>query len=316
MINGGQDPAPAMSGEGPPSGWGSFEEESWASMREGAPAAGTTELLMGEHALAPEDAPPSDLSRRETRSGIGTRHPVRVMLGMAVLAGERLSGGAPTSEAFATGVGLLQQGASEARKLAKRMIGPPIDTASQAVVQASDVPAPDPALRPFSRSRQLLTRVVSDAKRRGEASVAEGRAEASAFIQTSVTDGIAWAQSNVMPQIIDGMLPYLLNDVMPRVIDGVMPEIRKRVVPAVIDDLTHDPRLRDLLLEQSKGAVGEATQHLRATTANADDRLERAFRRRGRGQQPSGSDSDASTPKPGETRQPPTDEANSQPSDE
>jgi hypothetical protein len=171
-------------------------------------------------------------------------------------------------------------------------------------------------MRSFSRSRQLLTRVVSDAKKRGEASVAAGRAEASTFIQTSVTDGIAWAQAKVLPQIIDGMMPYFLNDVMPRVIDGVMPEIRSRVLPVVIDDLTHDPRLRELMLEQSKGAVGEATQHRRATTANADDRVERAFRRRGGGQPPTGNDTDASATKSDETPQPPTDEANTLPSDE
>jgi hypothetical protein len=235
------------------------------------------------------------------------------MLGIAVLAGERLSGGAPTSEAFATGVGLLQQGAEEARSLARRMVGPPRRTASRALDRASDVPTPAPAVQSFARSRQRLTLVVSNAKKRGEASVAAGRAEASTFIQTSVTEGIAWAQAKVLPQIVDGMLPYLLNDVMPRVIDGVMPEIRNRVLPVVIDDLTHDPRVRELMLEQSKGAVGDDTQQLRATTANADDR---ALRRRGRGQPPTGDDTDASAKRQGETPHPPTDEPNPRPSDE
>jgi hypothetical protein len=165
-----------------------------------------------------------------------------------------------------------------------------------------------------SRSRRRLGRIVSDAKKRGEASVAAGRADASAFVQASVKDGIAWARAQVVPQIIDAMLPYFLENVIPRVIDGVMPEIRSRVLPGVIDDLTRDPRLRDLVLEQSKGAVGEATQHLRATTANADDRVERAFRRRGRGQAQT-DDKETAATEPGETPQPPTDEVNTRPSD-
>jgi len=83
----------------------------------------------------------------------------------------------------------------------------------------------------------------------------------------------------------------------------------------VIDDLTHDPRLRELILEQSKGAVGDATQHLRATTANADDRVEKAFGRRGRGKPPTGNDADASATQPGETPRPSPHEANTQTSD-
>ena len=312
MTRGGPDPAPAMTGEDAPFGWAGSEEESWESIRKGTAANTTTESITGAPAVAGAAAPPSEFARPENE----TRHPVRLMLGMAVLAGERLSGGAPTSEAFATGVGLLQQGAAEARTLARRIVGPTARTASQALEKASDVPASESAARSISRSRRLLGRILSDAKTRGEASVAAGRTEASTFIQTSVTDGIAWAQAKAMPQIIDGMLPYLVDNVIPRVIDGVMPEIRSRVLPVVIDDLTHDPRLRELMLEQSKGAVGEATQHRRATTANADDRVERALRRGGRGQSPTGTDKDASAAKPGETPQAPTDEATNRPSDE
>jgi hypothetical protein len=157
--------------------------------------------------------------------------------------------------------------------------------------------------------------VVSDARQRGESSVAAGRADASAFIQTTVADGLAWAQAKAMPQIIDGMMPYLLTNVIPRLIDGAIPEIRSRVLPTVIDDLTRDPRMRQLMLEQSKGAVGEATQHLPTTTANADDRGERSFRRRGRAQPPTGNAKEASTTKPDETPQHPTDEVNTQSSD-
>jgi hypothetical protein len=159
------------------------------------------------------------------------------------------------------------------------------------------------------RSRRLLKRVFTDANKRGQASVAAGRAEASAFVQASVADGIAWAQAQAVPHIVDGMLPYFVASVVPRLIEGVMPEIRTRVLPAVIDDLTHDSRLREFMLEQSKGAVGDARQHLRATTTNADDRVEKAFRRLWRGHPRAGNDIDASATRPGETQWPPTGEA-------
>ena len=270
-------------GGGNPSTWAAADDESWPSVADAPTTARAvaedSAMALSEMELGADDAeasPPED----------GHTHPARLALGIAVLAAERLRPGAPTSEAFVTGVGLLQQGAAEARTLARRVMGPPTRMASRTVGWASGLPGSERPRRSFSRSRELLNRVVSEAKKRGEATVAAGRADASAFVQASVTDGIAWAQAQAVPQIVDGMLPHLMDDVVPRLIDGVMPEIRARVLPAVIDDLTHDPRLRDLLMEQSKGAVGEATQHLRATTATADDRVESAFRRRGRNTPP------------------------------
>lgn len=218
------------------------------------------------------------------------------------------------SSAFVTGVGLLQQGAAEARTVARRIMGPPVRMASRGLDRATRAPGSDRPELLGSRSSERLSRIVSDAKKRGEASVAAGRVDASLFVQASVKDGIAWAQTQVVPQIIDAMLPYFLENVIPRVIDGVMPEIRSRVLPAVIDDLTRDPRLRDLVLEQSKGAVGEAAQHLRATTANADDRVEKAFKRRGRGKGQT-DDTKMVATEPDETSQPPTDEVNNQSND-
>ncbi|GEM_PF-3453199 len=237
-------------------------------------------------------------------------HPIRLALGIAVLAAERLRPGAPSTEAFMTGVGLLQQTATEARGLARRVIGPPARIAFRTVGWTSSSPSPDGPDRPISRSRERLDRLVAAATKRGEATVAAGRADAAAFLQASVSDGIAWAQAQAVPQIVDGMVPHLVEDVVPRLIDGVMPEIRARVLPAVIDDLTHDPRLRELLLEQGRGAVGEATQRLRATTATADDRVESAFRGKGRSASTTVRPGSEPAPaKPVDTPRPPIDEA-------
>jgi hypothetical protein len=121
--------------------------------------------------------------------------------------------------------------------------------------------------------------MVAEARDRGAAAVAESRADATAFVQTTVNDAIAWAQAQAIPQIVDGLVPHMVDSVVPRIIDGAMPEIRSRVLPVVIEDLTTDPRVRDLAVEQGRGAVGEAAEHLRNTTASADDRVESAFQR-------------------------------------
>jgi hypothetical protein len=138
--------------------------------------------------------------------------------------------------------------------------------------------------------------MVSEARSRGQAAVAESRADASAFVEAAVADGLAWAQAQVIPQIVDGLVPHMVDSVVPRIIEGAMPDIRARVLPMIIDDLTNDPKVRDLALEQGRGAVGEAAEHLRSTTASADDRVEAAFHRLVRGG--SGAADDAREPAP------------------
>ena len=47
----------------------------------------------------------------------------------------------------------------------------------------------------------------------------------------------------------------------------------------IVDDLAHDPNIRTMISEQSQGVVTDATEELRETSAEADDRVELAFRR-------------------------------------
>jgi hypothetical protein len=243
--------------------------------------------------------------------------PVRLALGLAILAAERLRATArPAAEqeastaavdrprnagpsaAFETGVGLLQQTAAEAREVARRAMDRPARLASRTATWASRLPGANVPRRSLWRSRERIDRMVAEARDRGAAAVAESRADATAFVQTTVNDAIAWAQAQAIPQIVDGLVPHLVDSVVPRIIDGAMPEIRSRVLPVVIDDLTNDPQVRDLMVEQGRGVVGEAAEHLRSTTASADDRVESAFRRLARrsDEQSSDVDSDQSTP--------------------
>src|SRR5215471_15089222 len=66
------------------------------------------------------------------------RNPARLALGMAVLAAERLRLAGPgDNKTLATGVGLMQQGAAEARVLARRFMRRPLRLADQASDWAS-----------------------------------------------------------------------------------------------------------------------------------------------------------------------------------
>lgn len=251
----------------------------------GSAPTGTNLTTADLTAADPTTADPTaaDLTAESRRSGPAANsalaHPGRLALGMVALAAERLRLQGTASTAFVTGVGLVAQAAEDTRALARRAAGPPVRVATIAVAVASTLPGAELPRRSLARSRDLLRRVAGEARRRGEAALAAGRADASSFIQTNVAGGIAWAQANAVPQIVDGLVPHLIADTMPRIIDGAMPEIRDRVLPVMIEDLTKDPRVRDLVVEQGRGVVGEAAQQLRATTATADDRVESAFRR-------------------------------------
>ena len=194
-------------------------------------------------------------------------HPGRLALGMAVLVAERIRAGKPAGTAFVTGVGLVMRTATDAGTLARRVLGPPIRAAEITAAFAAMLPGVDVPRRSLARSRAALGRMGDQARRRGQAAVTAGRADASEFLQSSVADSVAWAQTKVVPQIVDGLVPHLVDAVVPRLIEGAMPEIRTRVLPIVIEDLTKDPQVRELVVEQGRGVVGEAAQQLRATTA-------------------------------------------------
>jgi hypothetical protein len=228
------------------------------------------------------DGPPDDLIDDPVPAPVRT-HPARLALGLAILAAERVRDTArpepepnpPPNLGLMVTVGLLQETAGRARRALDRRVR----AASRTVDWAAGLPGANLPRRSLERSRRAVDRVLAEARDRGEAAVSQSRADATAFVQATVADGVAWAQAQVVPQIVDGLVPHLVDSVLPRIIDGAMPEIRSRVMPEIIDDLTNDPKVRDLAMEQGRGAVGEAAEHLRSTTATADDRVEAAFRR-------------------------------------
>jgi len=83
----------------------------------------------------------------------------------------------------------------------------------------------------------------------------------------------------VAPQLVEQLMPYLTQEAIPKIMDGAMPYIRTAVMPVILEDLTHDPEVREMIAEQGRGVLTDATMQLRETSATADDRVENGFRR-------------------------------------
>lgn len=82
----------------------------------------------------------------------------------------------------------------------------------------------------------------------------------------------------VAPAVIKGVLPQIIDEVAPAVIEGVMPMIQAEVVPAIMDDIVDDPRVRQLIREQSAGLVLDALERVRRALSRADDTVENIVR--------------------------------------
>ncbi len=87
-----------------------------------------------------------------------------------------------------------------------------------------------------------------------------------------------YLERELVPAIVDGLTPHIIEQTAPRIIDGVMPYIRAEIIPDVMDDFVEDPRVRDLIREQSLGLLWDGLEVLRRGLAKADDVVERVLR--------------------------------------
>lgn len=115
------------------------------------------------------------------------------------------------------------------------------------------------AIPPIAAVRTRVGDFMDGARQRGRSVVDAGRADAIVLVH----DGMDWLQRRGAPDLIDALIPYL----------------RDRVLPVVVEDLMKDPQLRTLVVEESRDVVSQAADQLRDATAEADDRIEGAFRR-------------------------------------
>jgi uncharacterized RDD family membrane protein YckC len=86
-------------------------------------------------------------------------------------------------------------------------------------------------------------------------------------------------EQEVAPRLVEALMPKIEQEVAPQVIDAVMPKIRAEVVPTILEDIVDDPRVRDLIREQSQGLFLDASEALRENLADGDDIVENLFRR-------------------------------------
>ncbi len=91
-------------------------------------------------------------------------------------------------------------------------------------------------------------------------------------LMPTITDEVA-------PQLVDALMPKIRDEIAPQLVDSLMPKIRTEVVPLILDDIVDDPRVRDLIREQSQGLFLDALESVRENLADADVLVERVGRR-------------------------------------
>jgi hypothetical protein len=210
---------------------------------------------------------------------VSERSVPRLALGLAVLATERVRPVPVVHGGLNLAVGVAEASTARARAFAGALAAPAGRAARRAVRVAGAVPGVELLATPVGRARERLATATEQARIRGAATVGRSRAEAVGFLRAAVTDGTGFAEREVVPGIVDGLVPHLVEQTLPRLIDGALPAIRAQVMPVVVDDMTTDPKVRDLVSEQGRGLIGEAAQELRENAASADDRVESAFQR-------------------------------------
>jgi uncharacterized RDD family membrane protein YckC len=86
-------------------------------------------------------------------------------------------------------------------------------------------------------------------------------------------------RDEVAPELIEALMPRIEEQIAPQLVDALMPKIRTEVVPLILEDIIDDPRVRDLIREQSQGLLLDALESVRENLADADLLVERFGRR-------------------------------------
>jgi uncharacterized RDD family membrane protein YckC len=86
-------------------------------------------------------------------------------------------------------------------------------------------------------------------------------------------------RDQVAPDLLDALMPRIETDIAPQLVDALMPKIRREVVPQILDDIVDDPRIRDLIREQSQGLFLDTLEGFRGTLADVDSLVDRVGRR-------------------------------------
>ncbi len=86
-------------------------------------------------------------------------------------------------------------------------------------------------------------------------------------------------RDQVAPDLLDALMPRIETEIAPQLVDALMPKIRQEVVPQILDDIVDDPRIRDLIREQSQGLFLDAFEGFRGALADLDTLVDTVGRR-------------------------------------
>lgn len=90
---------------------------------------------------------------------------------------------------------------------------------------------------------------------------------------------VPYLEQTIAPQLVDALMPKIRDEVAPDLVDSLMPKIRTEVVPQILDDIVDDPRIRDLIREQSQGLFLDTLEGFRGKLADVDSTVDRIGRR-------------------------------------
>jgi hypothetical protein len=184
-------------------------------------------------------------------------------LGFLVLAAERLRGTSSSSAVLRIGVGLVALG----REAGGRAAGQVSGAVDWCVRRAARVPGFGLVGAPVAEAGRAIGRAADTVQDKGREVMNDARDRALRVLRTNIDDATQWAERELLPVVV------------PHVIDDAVPQIREQVLPLIVADLTNDPRVRELVVQTSRGALGDVTQEIRDRAVDADDKLETVARR-------------------------------------
>jgi uncharacterized RDD family membrane protein YckC len=163
---------------------------------------------------------------------------------------------------------LIPQILDRLRPYLEQELVPPIVDALMPRLQAVIAPELVDALMPKIRD-EVAPELLDALMPRIEAEIAPRLVDA---LMPKIRDEVA-------PELLDALMPRIEAEIAPQLVDALLPKIRAEVVPTILEDIVDDPRVRDLIREQSQGLFLDALESLRGNLAGADDLVERFGRR-------------------------------------
>jgi hypothetical protein len=144
-------------------------------------------------------------------------NPLRMALGLATMAAQRLRGGVPVGDGFVIGVGLVLQTANGLREVGRWALGPASRAANGALKGAAMLPVTGAPLRAAMRSERRIATAVDAARERGHETVELSRAEAEHLLRRGFGQTMGWTRKRVGHSVVDHLAARVADHVAARI---------------------------------------------------------------------------------------------------